>query len=56
MIPIAVAMLLVWRYGIMDLSLYAIILKILLKAVAMLTKHRKDMPNAVAIVALWHTD
>ena len=56
MIPIAVAMLLVWRYGIMDLSLYAIILKILLKAVAMLTKHMEDMPNAVAIVAFWHTD
>ena len=30
MIPIAVAMLLVCRYGIMDLSLYAIVLKILL--------------------------
>ena len=29
-IPIAVATLLVWRYGIMNLSLYAIILKILL--------------------------
>ena len=55
-IPIAVATLLVRRYGIMNLSLNTIILKILLKAVAMLTKHRKDMPNAVAIVALWHTD
>lgn len=55
-VPIAVAMLLVWRYGIMNLSLYTIILKILLKAVAMLTKHREDMPNAVAIVAFWHTD
>ena len=55
-IPIAVATLLVGRYGIMDLSLYAIILMILLKAVAMLTKHRKDMPNAVAIVAFWHAN
>ena len=55
-IPIAVATLLVRRYGIMNLSLNTIILKILLKAVAMLTKHREDMPNAVAIVALWHTD
>ena len=55
-IPIAVAMLLVWRYGIMNLSLYAIILKILLKALAMLTKHREDMPNAVTIVALRHAD
>ena len=55
-VPIAVAMLLVWRYGIMNLSLYTIILKILLKAVAILTKHMEDMPNAVAIVAFWHTD
>ena len=55
-VPIAVAMLLVWRYGIMNLSLYTIILKILLKAVAMLTKHRKDMPNAVTIVAFWHAN
>ena len=56
MIPIAVAMLLVWRYRIMDLSLNTIILKILQKAVAMLTKHMEDVPNAVAIVAFWHTD
>lgn len=56
MVPMAVATLLVWRYGIMNLSLYAIILKILLKAVAMLTKHREDMPNAIAIIALRHVD
>ena len=56
MVPIAVATLFVWRYGIMNLSLYAIILKILLKALAMLTKHREDMPNAVTIVALRHAD
>ena len=55
-IPMAVATLLVWRYGIMNLSLYTIILKILLKAVAMLTKHREDMPNAIAIIALRHVD
>lgn len=55
-IPFLIATLFVRGDGIMNLSFYAMVLQILLQTIAVLTKNREDMPNAVAIMAFGDAD
>lgn len=50
--PFAIALLMMGRDRIMNLRTYTLLLQILLKAVPMMTKHRKDMKHIIHVPIL----